>query len=281
MFANRPTIDIEKAKNYPAMVLIELFPKMTIDWIEGAGRGDRQFRVESEIHGRKFFGEGRSKKMAKLNLAKTVLLCMYDIHDFTDTDVSPKVKEEGSEKSFEKKYPLTQLKELYGEVQYNVVQVKGDENSAEKEFSCTTVIKGVSYKAVGKTKNIAKLRCAKQALEVLKPKKEVSKTIDTSRHPSMVFHELFRDVRIAETETKSTTGPLNEYHMEAVIEGKRFQAKSNNKKKARLRLVLSAMEKLRGIPSKSWKNIDLKDVYEDKLPTVKAAADSVEAMQEG
>lgn len=287
MFVNRPPIDFEKAKSYPVMVLVELFPEMKIEWVDGVGRGDRQFRVESEIHGRRFFGEGRSKKIAKLNLAKTVLLCMYDIHDFKDTDTSPKpVKQkiEGSEVSFEKKFPLTQLKELVGEdVQYDIQQINGDEDSdeAEKMYNCTVVIKGVEYSAVGKNRNLAKLRCAKRALEVLKPKKEGGKLmiidnepgspgekreIDTSRHPSMVFHELFRDVRISESETKASNG-LPEYHMEAEIEGKIFQAKANAKKKAKLRLVLAALEQLRDIPNETWENVDLKDVYEDKQPS--------------
>jgi dsRNA-specific ribonuclease len=287
MFVNRPPIDFEKAKSYPVMVLVELFPEMKIEWVDGVGRGDRQFRVESEIHGRRFFGEGRSKKIAKLNLAKTVLLCMYDIHDFKDTDTSPKpakTKIEGNEVSFEKKFPLTQLKELVGEdVQYDIVQVTGDENSDENEkmYNCTVIIKGVPYEAIGKNRNLAKLRCAKRALEVLKPKKEggklmiidnepgspgEKKEIDTSRHPSMVFHELFRDVRISESETKATNG-LPEYHMEAEIEGKTFQAKANAKKKAKLRLVLAALEQLRDIPNETWENVDLKDVYEDKQPS--------------
>jgi len=289
MFVNRPPIDMEKAKSYPVMVLVELFPEMKIEWADGVGRGDRQFRVESEIHGRRFFGEGRSKKIAKLNLAKTVLLCMYDIHDFKDTDTSPKPAktktEGGTEIAFEKKFPLTQLKELVGEdVQYEITQVQGDENDdeSEKMYNCIVVIKGVRYEATGKNRNLAKLRCAKRALEVLKPKKEggklmiidndnpdspgEKKEIDTSRHPSMVFHELFRDVRISESESKASNG-LPEYHMEAEIEGKQFSAKANAKKKAKLRLVLAALEQLRDIPNETWENVDLKDVYEDKQPS--------------
>ena len=42
---------------------------------------------------------------------------MYDIHDFKETDItskSPKIKSE--ETTLEKKFPLTQLKELVGEI---------------------------------------------------------------------------------------------------------------------------------------------------------------------
>ena len=61
--------------------------------------------------------QGRSKKIAKLNLAKTILLCMYDIHDFKDADSIPKSsqnKNKTDETQMEKKFPLTQLKTLAG-----------------------------------------------------------------------------------------------------------------------------------------------------------------------
>lgn len=62
-----------------------------------------------------FIIQGRSKKIAKLNLAKTILLCMYDIHDFKDAmDVTPKSQKKSDETQMEKKFPLTQLKNLAG-----------------------------------------------------------------------------------------------------------------------------------------------------------------------
>lgn len=57
IFSNRPTINIEKARSYPVMVLTEIFPELKINWVEGVGRGDRQFKVEAEVQGRSFFGE--------------------------------------------------------------------------------------------------------------------------------------------------------------------------------------------------------------------------------
>ena len=145
-------------------------------------------------------------------------------------------------------------------------------------FNCCVVIKGVAYEALGRNRNLAKLRCAKKALEILKPRKEGKlgedlepgspgkKEVDTTRHPSMVFHEMFREVRISESEIKGE-GNLPEYQMEAEIEGKSFSMKANAKKKAKLRLVLTALEQLRDIPQDSWSSVDLKDVYEDKQPS--------------
>ena len=57
LFSNRPTINVEKARSYPVMVLTEIFPELKINWVEGVGRGDRQFKVEAEVQGRSFFGE--------------------------------------------------------------------------------------------------------------------------------------------------------------------------------------------------------------------------------
>ena len=38
-------------------VLSEVFPNTQLEWTEGSGRGDRQFKVEAEVQGRRFFGE--------------------------------------------------------------------------------------------------------------------------------------------------------------------------------------------------------------------------------
>jgi len=284
LFTNRPQINAEKARSYPVMVLCEIFPDMQISWCEGVGRGDRQFKVEAEVQGRRFFGEGRSKKMAKLNLAKTILLCMYDIHDFKDAEIStkpPKAKTE--ETQMEKKFPLTQLKELVGEeLSIEVVQQESIETD-EKLFHATVVVKGVAYEAIGKNRNLARLRAAKKALDVIRPRKEgVVKTengengdpvkeIDVTRHPTMVFYELYRDVKFIESETKLPSG-LTEYIMEAEVEGKTFQGRASSKKKAKLRLVLQAFDEVKEVPPEDWTSVDVKDVLEDKQLSSNPAA---------
>jgi len=284
LFTNKPIINVEKARCYPVMVLSEIFPDMQINWPEGTGRGDRQFKVEAEVQGRRFFGEGRSKKVAKLNLAKTVLLCMYDIHDFKESDITPKsslkpkTDDNGSTTNLEKKFPLTQLKEIVGEdLSYEVVQKDQLDEEDEKLFHATVVVKGIAYEAVGKSRNLAKLRAAKKALDVLRPKsnsleeEDGKKVIDTSRHPTMVFYELYRDVLFVESEAKGSNG-LTEYCMEAEVEGRKYSMKASSKKKAKLRLVLTAFEELRDIPMADWTAIDLKDVLEDKQLSSNPAA---------
>lgn len=268
--------DIEKAQSHPVMVLAELFPEMKVEWIEG-GKGDRQYRMETEIYGRTFWGEGRSKKMAKLNLAKTVLLCMYDIRDFKDSEVSPKAPKPKTEGS-KKKYPTAELKELVEEeIKYELVKVEGMDDSEEKMFNCSVVIKGVAYEGQGKTRASAKFQCAKKALAVLKPDTEGKLNEDVEmgspdkKHPSMVFNEMFKGVKISELKTKGERN-MFEYQMDAEIEGKSFSSKSNSKKKAKLRLVLAVLEQLRDMPQDSWSSIDLKDVYEDKVPVINPPA---------
>ena len=165
---------------------------------------------------------------------------------------------------------------------YDVVQQEAPAGSDEKLFNATVVVKGIAYEAVGKNRNLAKLRAAKKALDVLRPKKEVElitdengdlvkKEIETTRHPTMVFYELYRDVKFTESEMKGGNG-LTEYQMEAEVEGKQFKTKASSKKKAKVRLVLAAMEELRNIQPSEWTAIDLKEVQDDKQLTNNPAA---------
>eukprot|EP00111_Clytia_hemisphaerica_P006813 TCONS_00019671-protein len=291
LFSNRPAINVEKARTFPVMVLSEIFPDIKIEWTEGSGRGDRQFKVEAEVQGRRFFGEGRSKKIAKLNLAKTILLCMYDIHDFKDAvETTPKSSQKKStdhETQMEKKFPLTQLKTLAGDDLTIDVQQQDELNDqGEKIFIATIVVRGVAYEAIGKHKNLARLRAAKKALDSLRPKKEGGsdsslndsmnsdsgpKEVDTTRHPTMVFYEMYRDVQFNCEETKGSNG-LNEYLVEAEVEGKKYTGKACSKKKAKLRLVLNAFEDLRDIPLAEWSGIDLNETMEDRTLSNNPAA---------
>ena len=60
-FLANQSIDVDKVRNHPAMMLSEIFPKLDISWMEGSGRGDHQFRAEAEIHDKTFFGEVKVK----------------------------------------------------------------------------------------------------------------------------------------------------------------------------------------------------------------------------
>lgn len=171
--ANLPPINREKAQASPAMVLTELFPEMTTEWAEGAAR---HFRVDADIRGWRFFGEGRSKKIAKTNLAKSALGCMYNVQQFA-ADAANAAEKTGRVVPLQKKFPLTQLREMFGELQYCTRQVKGNENSPpeERAYQCSVVVQGREYRGeAAKNIRLAKLACAKQALDVLRPRKEAS-----------------------------------------------------------------------------------------------------------
>ena len=45
-------------------------------------------------------------------------------------------------------------------------------DQGEKVFIATIVVRGVAYEALGKNKNLARLRATKKALDALRPKKE-------------------------------------------------------------------------------------------------------------
>ena len=66
-------------------------------------------------------------------------------------------------------------------------------------------------------------------LQCFSPQKQGTREVDTTRHPTMVFYELYRDVQFQCEETKGTNG-LNEYFIEAEVEGKKFSGKACSKK---------------------------------------------------
>lgn len=169
----------------------------------------------------------------------------------------------------------------------DIIQQDELNDQGEKVYLATVVVKGVAYEAIGKHKNLARLRAAKKALDYLRPKKDgmenvtidtdtsldgsIVRDVDTSRHPTMVFYELYRDVQFICEETKGGNG-LNEYLVEAVVEDKKFTGKACSKKKAKLRLVLNAFEELRDIASTDWTSIDLNDTMEDRTLSNNPAA---------
>jgi len=247
----KTTLNEVKARSQPVMMLSELFPNMAFDWNDENGRGDRQFKVEGNVEGRQFFGEGRSKRVAKLNLAKAILLCMYDVHDF----VEPEVKEQKEKTT---KFPVTQLKDLIGEdnIIIEVTEVESQENE-EKSFHATIVVKGVAYEAIGRNRNAAKIRAAKKALDVLKPKKEINQScinkhgVDINKHPVQVFIQHYPNVEFVQKECKAEEGGM-ENNIEANVDGKVFSATESTKKKAKLRLVLQVFQELKKTPITEW-----------------------------
>jgi len=281
LYANRPPIDEEKARLHPVMVLSEVFPNAELEWMEGSGYGAHQYKVEAEVQGRRFFGEGRSKRMAKLNLAKAILLCMYDIHDFKDIDsvVRP---DQPKEQKAGKKFPLIQLKELLNEDELNVdvVQLGQPGEGEHKEWHATIVVKGTAYEAIGKNRNSAKLLAAKKALEILKPKKDAPQSeylnahgVDVSKHPTMVFNEFFRDAELVYTESKTGDG-ATKYHLETRIERKTFKVTASTKKKAKLRLILKVFQGLKKTKPSEWMTIDVDDIMKDKPVSAEPAKNS-------
>lgn len=271
-FKNLPSIDKEKARSCPSMVLSEVFPDVKLHWLDGIGRGDQQFKVEAEILDRKFLGEGRSKKLAKLNLAKAILLCLYNVQDFNENEASSQVPpNQKVEKSNVKKYPMTELKELVGEHDLTVQVIPLDRKNIDEEkmWHATIVVKGRAYEAMAKNKHGAKLRAAKKALEVLKPKKDPPESsylnlngIDISCHPAMLFNSHFPNVNFIETECKTESG-TREFHLQAVIDGHEFKSTASSKKKAKLRLVLEVFETLENTAPTEWMTLDLDKIYDE------------------
>ncbi|XP_065651504.1 double-stranded RNA-specific editase 1 isoform X2 [Hydra vulgaris] len=267
-FMDRQAVDEDKVRCHPAMMLTEIFPKLVINYVEGLGKGDHQFKAAAEINGNMFYGEGRSKKIAKINLAKSVFSCLYNIRVFNEeTSLKPTKKDliKNDETNLEKMFPLAQLKNLLGgSLKFEIVKQEPLPGSNEPVFHATLVVEGVAYEAIGKSKSLAKLRTAKKVLEIMKPKRcDTSGKIDTSRHPNTVFNELYQGVNFVESEKKGVNENL-EFYYETTIEGKVFKEKASSKKKAKLRLILKVFQELNGIPPVDWTSIDSSDIGHDK-----------------
>merc|ERR1712142_61043 len=260
--AQKPKVDAEKAKLHPYMVLCETYPDINLEWADEVGRGDHKFKVEALVDGVSFFGEGRSKKLAKINLAKSVLLCLHDVSDFADSKDCLRLQTtstEPTEKAPKKKFVLTQLRDLVGEDLS--VEVEKQEDAAEDSaYYATVVANGTAFEAVAKNKFTAKIKAAKKALEALQPKKVVDLTkVDVSHHPNMAFQDHFKNVRFNDSENVKEDGS-REFSLEATIEGRKFRTSGPTKKKAKLRLVLKAFEVLKNVAPTRWAAIDLNAV---------------------
>jgi len=247
-------VNVEKAQQHPFMVLSETYPDLNFEWADETGRGAHKFKIETIVNGVTFFGEGRSKKLAKTNLAKSVLLCLHDITDFQEDEVSNAEKPEKAKK----KFVLNQLKEATGE-ECTIETVKQEGADSESAFLVKVVAKGRTYEAVGRTKFGAKIKAAKKALEA-QPKKPVDRSkVDITLHPNAVFQEHFKDVRFNDSENTKEDGS-HEYSLETTIQGRKFRTSASSKKKAKLQLVLKVFEVLKNVAPTSWTAVDLNEI---------------------
>jgi len=254
--AGKKKFDVEKAQRSPLMVFSELHPDVDLKWGE-LGRGGKRYKVEAVVDGVTFFGEGRNKKLAKTELAKSVLMCLHDVPAFKESeDESEKVK---SEKASKKKTVVLQLKEVAGE---DITIQLDRQEGAEKEsaYRATIVAKGTAFEAVASNKFGAKVKAAKKALAALQPKVVVDpNVIDVNLHPNAAFHQHFKDVRINASQVDNKDG-TREQSMETTIQGRKFRITAANKKKAKLQLVLKVFEGLRNVKPTQWTAIDLNEV---------------------
>lgn len=264
---NIPMIDIARAKRDPVQALNLTWPNADVTWSQ-VTKGD--FRAELMLIGRKFYGEGRSKKVAKLNLAKAIFLNIYNIKDFEcRAEAAMDVDESQEKQKKKKKFPTAQLKDLVGEsgeeMTEEIVEIfEGD----EKKFHATIVVRGTAYEAVATSKAGARLVATKKALELLKPKDAAPKAlnrqgVDISLYPTEVFKEHFPDVDFTETESMSADG-RPEHHIEVKINRRSFKVTASSKKKAKLRLILQIFETMKKTSRREWKSIDVNKVFEDK-----------------
>ena len=156
-----------------------------------------------------------------------------------------------------------------------------------KKYRATVVVNGETYVGFAKQKESAKLIATKKAADAIRPKNatiEINEMnvdqkmfakiaedtdntppiIDTSRHPTTIFCELYRDVQFEYKEILEKNSPT-EYLAQATVKGQQFNSKSFSKKKARLRIVLSVFEEFHEIQKSSWTSIDVQEILADNV----------------
>merc|ERR1712150_79503 len=121
----------------------------------------------------------------------------------------------------------------------------------------------MGYEGEAKNKYLAKAICTKNALRSLKLIKvdqehtKDEQAIDTKLHPLIVLYKMFGSVNF-----KGMRADVNEFYMEATIDGKIFSAKGRTMEKAKLKLVLAIFEQLKSIPPNAWECMNLSDILD-------------------
>lgn len=170
-------IDDGPAKN-ALMLLNELRPGLEYKVNSQSGPVHNPvFVMEVQYKGLVFYGEGGTKKQAKLSAAEKVLFYMKDepIDDSsspaagdTSRDPSPDTEADGSSSpngSVAGKNPVSVLNEILPGIKYDIVSETGQSHC--KTFVMSVNLEGRIFEGSGRNKKLAKIRAAQAALETV------------------------------------------------------------------------------------------------------------------
>ncbi|XP_068154399.1 double-stranded RNA-specific editase Adar isoform X3 [Drosophila tropicalis] len=142
------------------------------------------FTISVVVDGQKYMGQGRSKKVARIEAAATALRSFIQFKDgavltplkpsgnldFTsdehlENDVSKNAIAVDGQKKVPDKGPVMLLYELFNDVKFECVNIDGAQNNCR--FKMTVTIKDKKFDGIGPSKKLAKNAAAKAALASL------------------------------------------------------------------------------------------------------------------
>ena len=253
---------LQRASEFPAMVLHELFPNIhdQLQWLDTDS--PLRFCCAVDIAGKSFHGIGIGKRAAKVELAKSVLSKFFGVKHFK----SPKSTLNSSTPfTLGKMHPYARVKWLDPEAKFSFEKVENGEK--EGMWKAKLVIKGKEYESTSNEKEKAKLQVAKMgfqdnhSIDVTGMSTLVTKVIDTSKNPLQMFFEYYKSPEFIVEEVKS---PVSTYFLVAIkVDGQIYSASSLSKKRAKTKLALKVFEKVHGISLDLWPSVkdDLKAEY--------------------
>lgn len=246
---------LQRASEFPAMVLHELFPNIhdQLKWLDTDS--SLRFCCAVDIAGQSFHGIGIGKRAAKVELAKSVLSKFFRVKHFK----SPKsTLNSNTPSTLGKMHPYARVKWLDPDAKFNVEKVENGEK--EGIWKAKLLIKGKEYESISNEKEKAKLQVAKMgfqdnhSIDATGMSTLVTKVIDTRKNPLQMFFEYYKSPEFMEEEVKN---PVSTYFLVAIkVDGQIYSASSLSKKKARTKLALKVFEKVHGIRLDSWTSVE-------------------------
>lgn len=260
----------------PVSILNEIHKGLNYQFLSAKGPTNCPiFKVEVEFQGIKYFGEGRSKNLAKHNVAKNILNVIDPERQFEcveisnnapilDDDNQPLKNNISAEKN-----PVSVLNELRAGLIYNFVSVNGPSHAPT--FEVTVEVDGQIYKGSGRSKKLAKTNAAEAALrsfiqfpynkgihtapdnahcdftrdsfeKIEKKKRFIAEKAGADKGAVMQLNEVFPDAKYEYFDTEGDV--FSRFKVTVNVNGKIFTGQGSSKKLAKQAAAATALSRL-------------------------------------
>ena len=260
----RIPFNVQRASEFPAMVLNELFPNIQgqLTWLDTDSA--QRFCCTVEIAGQTFHGIGVGKRAARVELARSVLSTFFGVKplkSLTSTLSST------TSSTLGKMHPYAKVKWLDPDSKYVFEKVEGEGEDEKAMWKAKLIMKGKEYESLHSDKDKAKFQVAKMGFQdncsagdtdLSMP---ITKEIDTKKHPLQMFFEYYKNPEFMEEEVRNQN--LTYFLVAIKVDGQIYSASSLSKKKAKVKLALKIFDKVHGINIESWPSLkdDVKSEY--------------------